>query len=303
MILITGSSGYIAKNLSSELSNLDINHKLVSRTVSNNHNLKISFKRDTNWLPLLKDVDALVHLAGIAHKKSTLNKHKEYYESTINLFEQSIVSGVKKIIFVSTVGVMGDGRNEAYNIYDKPKPADLYAKFKLKTENILVDMCLNKATKYTIIRPPLVYGSGSPGNLRRMIFILKLNIPLPFLGLSKKISIVSISNLVDFIICCLKNKKSNNRRFYISDDKDIQIKDLMLIIIKNFSLSTRLFYLNSNILRFLFFILGLGNYFSKLNNPITIDISETKKIMNWSPIEKNNEGLNKILRTEYEKNV
>lgn len=303
MILITGSSGYIAKNLSSELSKLDINHKLVSRTADNNNNLKLSFKRDTNWLPLLKDVDTLVHLAGIAHKKSTLNKHKEFYESTINLFEQSIVIGVKKIIFLSTVGVMGEGRSVAYNIYDKPKPANPYTKYKLKTENILIDMCLNNDTKYTIIRSPLVYGSGSPGNLRRMISILKLSIPLPFLGLSKKISIVSISNLVDFLICCLKNKKSNNQRFYISDDKDIQIKDLMLIIIKNFSLSTRLFYINLNILKFLFFIFGFRNYFSKLNNPITIDISETKKIMNWSPKEKNNQGLNKILREVYEKSV
>jgi|MDTE01.1.fsa_nt_gb nucleoside-diphosphate-sugar epimerase len=294
MILITGATGYIAKNLIDEIKFLKLNYIPVSRSSSEKIYKKLEFSPRTDWYPYLKNVDVIIHLAGIAHKNSNYKNHKIYLDASIKLFKQASDANVRKIIFVSTVGVMGRGRDTVYSIHDKPKPNETYSKYKLKVEKKLEQICKAKNIDYTIIRSPLVYGNDSPGNLSRLISLLKLQLPIPLLGFKNKISLISITNLVDFIIYCINNKSSNNNIFFVSDGLNIQINDLIEKLIKIYNLQSKLFYVNTDILKIISYFLGLRNYFLRFNNPIQVDISQTIKVTGWKPKQKNNLCMGKV---------
>ena len=288
MILITGATGYIAKNLIDEIEYLKLDYIPISRSNSENIYEKLEFSPKTDWHPYLKNVDVIIHLAGIAHKNSSYKNHKIYLDASINLFKQASEANVGKIIFVSTVGVMGRGRDTVYSKHDIPKPNETYSKYKLKVEKVLEQICKAKNIDYTIIRSPLVYGNNSPGSLSRLISLLKLQLPLPLLGFKNKISLISITNLIDFIIFCINNKSSNNNIFFVSDGPNIQINDLIEKLIKIYDLQSKLFYINIDILKIISYFFGLKNYFLRINNPIQVDISQTIKVTGWKPKKENN---------------
>ena len=89
MILITGATGYIAKNLIDEIEYLKLDYIPISRSNSENIYEKLEFSPKTDWHPYLKNVDVIIHLAGIAHKNSSYKNHKIYLDASINLFKQA----------------------------------------------------------------------------------------------------------------------------------------------------------------------------------------------------------------------
>ena len=89
----------------------------------------------------MKEVDVVVHLAGRAHvlKEESTNPLESYRAvntiSTIKLGEESLVSQVKRFIFVSTIGVNGSATNSTPFKYSDPdSPNSDYARSKQEAE-------------------------------------------------------------------------------------------------------------------------------------------------------------------------
>ncbi|WP_024792138.1 hypothetical protein [Candidatus Ruthturnera calyptogenae] len=81
----------------------------------------------------------------------------------------------------------------------------------------------------------LVYDVNMPGNFGRLINWLssKFLMPLP-LGLIKNTRfLITLDNLVDFIITCVSHKKVLNEVFLISDDQDLSTTQLLKKIEKS----------------------------------------------------------------------
>ena len=47
---------------------------------------------------------------------------------TARLAEQAVLAGVKRFIFISSIGVNGTTKNEAFSETDAPRPDNAYAK-------------------------------------------------------------------------------------------------------------------------------------------------------------------------------
>ena len=65
-------------------------------------------------------------------------------------------------------------------------------------------------------------------------------------------------------------------------------------LIKIYNLQSKLFYVNTDILKIISYFLGLRNYFLRFNNPIQVDISQTIKVTGWKPKQKNNLCMGKV---------
>lgn len=196
-VLITGENGYISKFL---LNKLNQKSKL--------HALKISVRNNLVNQLELHDIDTIVHAAAIVHKKESAQSEKIYQrvntDLTVDLAKSAKKQGVKHFIFISTMAVYGV---EIGEVSEKTTlaPATLYGKSKLLAEQQLVALEDDNFI-VTIVRPPMVYGPGCPGNYRLLSRISK-NI-LIFPNVSNQRSMIFIGNLLEFLYQLIINRDS-----------------------------------------------------------------------------------------------
>ena len=88
-------------------------------------------------------------------------------------------------------------------------------------------MSVRTGLEVVIIRPPLVYGPGVKGNFLSLLGWLKSHIPLPLGAIHNLRSLISIDNLVDLIIICIKHPAAANQTFLVSDDEDLSTTELL----------------------------------------------------------------------------
>lgn len=293
-VLVTGSNGFIGKHLVSKFQN----HNDISLILSSRKYLKSlegfadqfivdSYNFSVDWSKALKDVDSVIHLAWVAHKYETKDKasFKVHLENTINLANQSVKAGVKRFIFLSSVKVNGektlDGRS--FSAEDNPNPQSSYGKSKLQAEKALKKISKKSGLELVVIRPVLVYGPGVKGNLLILITWIKKGIPLPFGSVKNRRSLVSINNLVDFIITCLKHPSAANQTFLVSDKLPLSTKTLITKIGEFLNKKTYLISFPSKILNFLLILFGREELINKLTASLEVDIKKNLDLLKWEP--------------------
>ena len=149
-------------------------------------------------------------------------------EGTRQLAIQAASSGVKRLIFISSIKVNGEGINISSNKkitvsasrkkkithMDEPAPKDSYSISKWEAEQLLWDISTRTGLEVVIIRPPLVYGPRVKGNLSRLLKLINLGIPLPFGFIKNKRSLIGLDNLIDLLIHCVDHPSASGRTFW-----------------------------------------------------------------------------------------
>lgn len=154
--------------------------------------------------------DVVFHVAGIAHKKETKENTYLYYEVNRDLaIETAKISknaGVKQFIFMSSMSVYGlDCSKEFINLQTPTFPKTNYGKSKLEAEKGIEQLMSNNFI-VSIVRPPMVYGDNSPGNLTRLFnLVRKVHV---FPTIKNKRSSITIDKLCKEIESILDKSKS-----------------------------------------------------------------------------------------------
>lgn len=309
-LLITGANGYIGSALALELT-LTTNHivrasirkktiKLPSQ-IQVIENMEVS--DNTNWTDALRDIDAVIHCAARVHimKEKSQNSILEFKEinadGTLNLARQAASLGVKRFIFLSTIGVNGaETINHSFKADDIPKPYSLYSESKLEAEIGLKKISEETDMAIVIIRPPMVYGPNAPGNFSTLLRFMKLRIPLPLGAIKNKRSFVFIGNLVDLIIRCIEHPNAENQIFLVSDDHDISTTQLLQNVRKALKKFTLLLPVPMNILSLIARYSGNERIAQQLLSSLEIDIKKTKLLLGWKPPFNIFEALEKTVR-------
>jgi nucleoside-diphosphate-sugar epimerase len=165
-VVVTGASGFIAKNLRKHLSekNVDLisisrndfkNFKSESKIISKNYDEK-------KLLHLIKSSDALIHLVGIGQQSVNSDYHTINAEFTRHIVNLSKKSNIKKIVYLSGLGVSA-------------KTTSGYFISKHNAESFIIDSGLD----YTIFRPSYIVGTDDMFTryLERQIKNGEINIP------------------------------------------------------------------------------------------------------------------------------
>ena len=307
-VAIIGSNGFLGANLSKFLKEKNIYVREIQRKSKNNVFQINSIGRCNNWDEALKEIDIVVHCAGIAH---IINRDKNIdivntfdlintnLEGTINLTKSCIKNNIKQLIFISSIKVLGEKNSidKPFTNYSCPDPKDIYAWSKLKSEEAIKELCNKTRTKYTIIRPPLLFGPGVKANFERLIKLVELQIPLPFGSLKNRRSIMKIENLANFIHKCITSKESENQTFVVSDLNDYSIEELIKYIALTVRKKVIVFKFPKTILKLLFYLIGRSKEFKKLSETLLINPLESYEIMNLNPKLYTNNSLKNKLKT------
>lgn len=171
-ILLTGGSGFLGKSIRKTL---ESEHEIISlgRSSLNQIRSDISYE-----IPLLPEVEMIIHAAGKAHIIPKTAEEKEEFFRVNEIGTANLLKGIKSLpkslIFVSSVAVYG--LEEGIQI-DENAPLlgnTPYALSKIKGEELVKFWGDQHGVNVLIIRIPLVVGKNPPGNLGAILKAIKL---------------------------------------------------------------------------------------------------------------------------------
>ena len=218
-VIITGSHGFVGTNLIEALS---CEYEII--------------RWDARLDQPLPEVDAVIHLAGLAHDTKHTTEAEAYYKVntllTQQLYDRFLESSAKKFIFFSSIKAQ-DG--------DTP-----YAQSKKKAEDYILSRrreCKEtgiQGEKHTyILRPCMIHGKGVKGNLPLLYKVVKTGLPWPLAAFGNKRSFASMEN-VSFVVRELLHKEVESGGYPICDDEPVSTNGLIRIICGCLGKKTRL---------------------------------------------------------------
>lgn len=296
-VLITGANGFIGSSIVMKLVTLDdykvrvaVRKKgvIFPDSVEVFENLDVS--AETDWTRALEKIDIVVHCAARVHIMKDISKdpisdfRKINTDGTLNLARQAELSGAKRFVFLSSLGVNGEKTiGHPFKADDTPHPHSPYTQSKMEAEIGLMEVSKKNKMSVVIIRPPLVYGENAPGNFGSLISMVKKPIPLPLGAVKNKRSFVFLDNLVDMIICCLRHPNAANQVFLVSDDEDLSTTQLIKKIGKALGKSVFLLPIPVFILMASAKFIGKAKVAQQLLGTLQVDIEKTKSRLGWTP--------------------
>lgn len=251
----------------------------------------------TDWSMVLQGLDAVVHTAAVAHMHSSgegdeLSRLRQVnVHGALALARQAAAAGVKRFVFISSIGVNGNINVRPFTVGDASHPMEPYAQSKWEAEQGLWQIQQETGMEVVIIRPPLVYGSGAPGNFGSLVRWIGKGLPLPLGSIYNKRSLIGIDNLVDLIVRCINHPAAANQVFLAGDGRDLSTTELLRLVGDAMGRPARLIPVSAGVLQLSAGLLGRKALAQRLLGSLQVDISHTCETLNWQPPFTVEEGL------------
>lgn len=161
-ILITGKDSYIGTSFKKYLEQYPDDYHVEELDV-----------RDDSWKEFdFSSFDVVYHVAGIAHKKEVRENEQLYYQVNrdlaVDIAKKAKSENIRQFIFMSSMSVYGLNYSDQLITKDtKCLPHTYYGRSKYEAELELNELD-DDNFKVCIVRPPMVYGKGAPGNMERL---------------------------------------------------------------------------------------------------------------------------------------
>jgi nucleoside-diphosphate-sugar epimerase len=311
-VLVTGASGFIGKSLVRELKFRKIEVIEVSRNKPEIDNKGVFTITDFNakniWQQPLVECDVVIHLAALVHQLGNKSKLSlsEYLnvnlDATVNLANEAVKAGVKRFVFVSTIGVNGaSGTVKPFVETDLANPHNHYAFSKMVAEKTLYKISIETGMEVVIVRPPLVYGVGVKGNFAQMLKILTKGILLPFASVKNLRSFIYVENLVDALILCATHPSAVGQTYLVSDGQDISTPDLLRKLSRGMNKPVKLIPCSPVFMSLAGRVIGKSDQLDKLVSSLQVDSSKIRRELGWKPPFTLDEGLKATVEAMSEK--
>lgn len=244
-ILVTGASGFVGSHLVERLSQkghevyalvrdpqkmegLQFKGKMLSGDLTAS-----SYSSFMNEVP--KDLDAVIHTAGLVHSFIPQDFYKVNHEPTIRLFhtlKDRRPNSKKpfKFIFISTLAAMGPTKRFKVITEKKiPRPVSEYGKSKLLAETQLQELEVQyPQVELFIIRPPMVIGPRDPAVLDLLKMVRDgLVLTSGPGGFDKQYSFISIFDLVEYITYITTAMNKGPRLYFASNPQIVTLQEII----------------------------------------------------------------------------
>ena len=203
---------------------------------------------------------------------------------------------VRRFVFVSSIGVNGNSTGAApFSERDVPHPEEPYAVSKLEAEQALRARAGSSSMETVIVRPPLVYGPGAPGNFARLSALVRRAPVLPFGAVRNCRSLIAVDNLVDFLIACMEHPSAASETFLVSDGEDLSTADLVRRLSHAMGRRSRIISVPPGLLVAAARFAGRQEMAQRLLGSLQIDISKARERLGWTPPISVDEGLRRAV--------
>jgi len=217
-ITITGANGFVAKNLRKFLSKNHIKVIAIARkTFQKHHTETVVYSKtllEKGLQNKLRNCDALVHLIGIGKQSSKYN-FEDNIELTKNMIKTCKKSGIKKIIYISGLGVTKNSTSDYF-----------ISKYKAEQEII------NSGLNYTIFRPSYIVGKKDYLSKFILKQIKKGIVIIPGSG-KYRLQPIFVEDVAKIIVESIYEKKFSNKILDLVGPEIIKFEDFVRYFVKN----------------------------------------------------------------------
>ncbi len=303
-LLITGANGFVGRALCIEALSRgmkvrgalrqpdDLSTDVESVVVGDINDI-------TDWSSALAGCDVVIHLAARVHvmRETSDNPLAEFrlvnVAGTEHLARSAVAAGVKRFVYVSSIGVNGlfTFNGCSFNEEDVPNPHDAYAISKWEAEQLLHRVSQETGLEVVIIRPPLIYGKDAPGNFLKLISAVSQRFPFPFAFVKNKRSLIYVKNLVDVLLLCASHPAADGNTYLVSDGEDISTPELFSKLSFLMGKKPRLFPFPAILLRLAGRLLGKTDQIERLLGSLQVDSSKIRRELGWKPPFSLDDGL------------
>lgn len=301
-MLVTGANGFIGRALCCRLVEEGHAVRAIVRSIDapiTGVDYIVADLESDEMLPIeALAVDCIFHLAGRAHifdepAEDALERFRSANrDATSRLALRALEARASRFIFVSSIGVNGAISGDApFSGSSKPCPHADYAISKWEAEQELHSLLDNSAMELIVLRPPMVYAGAAPGNFARLLRLVSTSVPLPFARIQNQRSIVSLRNLVDFLMLCASHPKAPGYTFLPCDGTDVSTTDIVKYLAEGMGKQLLLFPVPAALARKLSVLVRREALFTQLYGSLQIDADEARALLGWRGLETTAEGL------------
>ena len=266
-ILITGANGFVGGALLSELQNSG-QFEVFGIVGRKNPAFKLSpaqkiFQADISEYETfretenLKNIDILIHCAGLAHQFGRIEREdfrKVNVRGTENVCRLAQKIGVRHFVSISSVAVYGDYGNQLIDETFECRPLGFYAESKLESERLAIEFCEKNNLRLTILRPSTVIGEGDRGNTARLITTIDKNL---FFWIGKGInqkSLIYKTDLAKAILKMLESPEESGTEIYNLTAEAVSMSEIVGTISETLQRRPRRLKIPENLLRAFFLV-------------------------------------------------
>ena len=300
-VLVTGATGFIGGALVKVLR--DRGHCVVAMTSAAGLVLPDGVDRwVTPRLPTLADdvlqrltgIEVVVHAAARAHvlDESAADPVAAFRlantEGTLALAQACVRAGVRRFVFLSSIGVNGStSGTSVFRPDDLPHPDSPYAQSKWEAEQGLDALVAGSDNPggMTVhhVRPPLVYGAGARGNFALLVRLVRTGLPLPLGALRAPRSFVALDNLVDLLARLVEHPAPPSGVYLVADAERTTTADFIRAIAKAMGQADRLLMVPAWLVSAAASLVGRADQIRKMAVPLAVDTTETSRNLDWQP--------------------
>ena len=299
LIAVTGANGFVGRHLCFHLTRVGHQTRFIQRRFAHGTFQIPGIDSFTDWSDVLSSVDVVIHCASRVHvlHDQTADPLASYrlvnLAGTLRLAFQAAELGVKRLVFLSSIKVNGEGTRPGvfFNGLSPAAPLDPYGISKLEAEQALHRVSAQTGLEMVVVRPPLVYGPGVRANFLRLLRLVQRQIPLPLGAVRNQRSLIYVGNLVSFLAACSLQPAAAGRTFLIADAEPLSTPELVQQLALALKTKPRLLPVPPSLLSLVGRLTGKKVELSRLTGSLVIDPSEAFQTLNWQPPFSTAEGL------------
>lgn len=293
MIAVTGANGFVGHALVESLRAAGAPVRPLVRVPSGPLEVGIgAIGPDTDWTGALGGIRCVIHCAAHVHQMGRATPETDQlYErintlGTIRLATEAVRLGVRRLVFVSSIKVMGEHSppGEPWRHTDAPHPQDPYGRSKWAAERALWDLARDTGLEVVVVRPPLVYGPGVKANFLSLMRWIRRGLPLPFGAIRNRRSLVALDNLTSLLAVCARSPRATGQTFLVSDGLDLSTGELASHIASAMGRTARLLPVPPGWLKLAGTLTGRSGAVDRLLGDLQVDIGHTIHTLDWKPV-------------------
>ena len=218
-IVITGANGFVGKNLRNFLHKKKINVLGISRKNFRKHTSEVKIIStnilDPKLQTKLKNYDALVHLIGIGRQSPKSTFKEINLNLTKNVIKACKNAGIKKIIFISGLGVSKNNQSDYF-----------VSKYMAERE------IMNSGLDYTIFRASYIMGKTDHLTKILSMQMKKGIIVIPGSG-KYRLQPIFVLDVAKIILEAVLEKKFSKKILDLAGPQKISFEDFVNLFAKN----------------------------------------------------------------------
>jgi nucleoside-diphosphate-sugar epimerase len=287
-VLVTGATGFCGRPLVAALADAGYAVRVAVRGAPSPpfaqavEVVQADLAAPVDWASLLAGVDAVIHLAGIAHARARIPDERYdaiNHQATATLARAAHAGGVQHVVFVSSVRAQsGSAADRVLTERDPPRPTDAYGRSKLAAEAAVAA----SGVPYTILRPVLIYGPGLKGNLAALARLAALPFPLPLAAFGNRRSLLGVDNLVGAIRFVLQNPATRGEAYLVADPQPVSFADIVTAFRAGHGRAPGLFRVPPRLVETAARLVGGADLWDRLGGELVVDPGKLMAA-GWSP--------------------